>query len=57
MPEYINKVAKGESFIVFKQSKPLFKITPLNEGQWEEIVDFTKIHKGGVDINEVLSRL
>ena len=25
------KVAKGESFIVVKQSKPLFKIGPIND--------------------------
>ncbi|OGF26419.1 hypothetical protein A2331_05805 [Candidatus Falkowbacteria bacterium RIFOXYB2_FULL_34_18] len=57
MGKYSQKVARGESFIVFKQSKPLFKISPINEEKWEEIIDFTKIKKGGVDINEVLSRL
>lgn len=57
MIEYISRVAKGESFIVFKQSKPLFKISPIQNEQWEEIIDFTKIKKGGVDIKEILSRL
>lgn len=57
MTEYAEKVQKGESFIVFKQSKPLFKISPVEEEQWEEVIDFTKIKKGGVDINEVLRRL
>jgi len=57
MVDYINRIAKGESFIVFKQSKPLFRISPLQGEQWEEIIDFTKIKKGGVDIKEILSRL
>ena len=57
MLNYIKRIARGESFIVFKQTKPLFKISPIQGEQWEEIIDFTKIKKGGVDINEVLSRL
>lgn len=58
MDKYATKVAKGNSFIVFKRSKPLFKISPVVEDEnWEEVVDFTKIKKGGVDINDVLSRL
>ena len=55
--KYAKKVAKGDSFIVFKRSQPLFKISPVDETRWEEVVDFTKIKKGGVDIDEVLSRL
>ena len=59
MGKYAQKVQNGESFIVFKQSNPLFKIVPLenDEGEWEEIADFTKIKKGGVNIKEVLKRL
>lgn len=57
MPDYIAKVSKGESFLVFKQSKPIFKITPPNDDEWEEAIDFTKIKKGGVKIDEILSRL
>ncbi len=58
MDKYAKKVAQGDSFIIFKRSKPLFKICPVNdEKKWEEVVDFTKIKKGGVDIDEVLSRL
>jgi len=57
MVDYINRIAKGESFIVFKQTKPLFKISPIRGEQWEEVIDFTKIRKGGVNINDVLSRL
>jgi len=58
MSEYAQKVKRGQSFIVIKRSKPLFKITPLTEErQWEEVVDFTKIKKGGVDIKDILSRI
>ena len=56
--EYARQVARGQSFIVVKQSKPLFKITPVDEEEaWEEVVDFTKIKKGGVKIDELLARL
>ena len=57
MNKYAQKIAEGASFIVLKQSKPLFKISPVNEGLWEEVIDFTKIKKGGVKIKEILSRL
>ena len=57
MQEYAKKVQKGDSFIVFKKSKPLFKITPINDGNWEEVIDFTKINKQGVNIKDLLKRL
>lgn len=61
MPDYTQLVRRGQSFIVVKQSKPIFKVVPLFEKarqeEWEEVVDFTKIKKGGVKIEEVLSRL
>ncbi len=55
--EYAKKVQRGESFIIMKRAKPLFRIVPLNEGQWEEVIDFTKIVRGGVRVEELLSRL
>jgi len=61
MASYAQKVQKGQSFVVLKQSKPLFKIVPLDEwgdeGEWETVIDFTKIRKGGVGIDEVLAGL
>jgi len=57
MQGYAEKVKKGYSFIVFKKSQPLFRVSPIEEGQWEEVIDFTKITKGGVDIKELLQRL
>ncbi len=58
MAAYAVKVQKGESFIVVKQSKPLFRIGPVDEEEnWETLIDFTKIKKGGVPIDEVLAGL
>lgn len=57
LAHYEDRVRFGETFIVFKRSRPVFKITAVDEGEWEEVIDFTKIRKGGVSIQEVLSRL
>jgi antitoxin (DNA-binding transcriptional repressor) of toxin-antitoxin stability system len=58
MEKYAAKVKFGQSFIVLKQSKPIFRITPVDEeNDWQEVVDFTKIKKGGVNIDELLNRL
>lgn len=55
---YAKEVGRGKSFIVIKRSKPLFKITPISEtGEWEEVVDFTKLKRGGVKIKDLLSRI
>jgi antitoxin (DNA-binding transcriptional repressor) of toxin-antitoxin stability system len=54
---YAERVKKGDSFIVMKKTKPLFKLVAAEDELWEEVVDFTKIKKGGVDIQDVLSRL
>jgi len=55
---YINAVKKGRSFIVVRKSKPVFKISsPEDDELWETVIDFTKIKKGGVPIDEILSRL
>ncbi|OGG36656.1 hypothetical protein A2110_00280 [Candidatus Jorgensenbacteria bacterium GWA1_54_12] len=56
---YIAEVKKGKSFIVVRRSKPVFKISSPDEdeGVWEEVVDFTKIKKGGVSARDVLREL
>ena len=58
---YINAVKKGRSFVVVRRSKPVFKVTPVDEwgdeGIWETVVDFTKIRKGGVPAEDVLASL
>lgn len=58
MDKYATAVKAGQSFIVLKQSKPLFKLTPVNEDDnWEEAINFTKIKKGGVNIDALLAAL
>ena len=59
MQKYASLVEKGESFIIVKKSKPLFKISSLDEddGLWETVVDFTKIRKGGIPTEELLAHL
>ena len=54
---YIKKVSRGESFVVYKRLKPVFKITPPEDDQLEELIDFTKLKKGGIEIKDLLSRL
>ncbi len=56
---YISRVEKGDSFVVVRKSKPVFKISPLDDAAdlWEPVIDFTKIKKGGVAIADLLSRL
>jgi len=58
MSRYAEKVKGGESFLVVKRSKPLFKITPVDQEEtWESVIDFTKIKRGGVNIDDILLRL
>lgn len=56
---YISAVERGRSFVVVRKSKPVFKISSLTEAEelWESLIDFTKIKKGGIGINQLLSRL
>lgn len=59
MEYYIAQVAKGHSFTVLRRSKPAFRIGPVerDSGKWEEVIDFTKVRRGGVRIGELLARL
>ena len=51
-------VRKGESFVGMKPSKPIFKISPLEDGgRWETVIDFTKIRKGGIPATTLLKYL
>jgi prevent-host-death family protein len=56
---YISRVEKGDSFIVVKKSKPVFRISSPEEDPslWEPVIDFTKIKKGGVSITDLIARL
>ncbi|MFH1291711.1 MAG: type II toxin-antitoxin system prevent-host-death family antitoxin [bacterium] len=57
--DYIKQVKKGKSFTIVRRSQPVFNITPVEEEDslWESVADFTKIKKGGVNIEEILSRI
>ena len=59
MGKYASLVKKGKSFIVVKRSKPLFKISSIDEddGLWETVIDFTRLRKGGIPAEELLDRL
>ena len=64
---YIAAVKKGKSFTVLKHSKPVFSIVPPAEVEydleeldgpgWKTVIDFTKIKKGGVSIDDVIASL
>ena len=58
---YITKIKKGSSFVVVRKSKPIFKITPVDEwgdeGVWETVVDFTEINPRGISAKDVLKVL
>lgn len=56
--KYVRDVGRGTDYVVVRRSKPLFRmVAPIEEENWETVVDFTKIKKGGVDIKELLARL
>jgi len=56
---YSEQIKKGASFIVVKKSRPLFKLSPVEDSEedWETLIDFTQVKKGGVNIKEILKRL
>ncbi|MFA6526515.1 MAG: hypothetical protein WCT26_03855 [Candidatus Buchananbacteria bacterium] len=58
MPAIINKIRRGGEFLVLKKSKPVFRISsPESDEDWETVIDFTKIKKGGIEINELIKAL
>lgn len=57
LQRYEKRVREGHSFIVMKRSKPIFKISPVDEGEWETVIDFTKFRKDGISAKELLARL
>ena len=59
LPYYAEKIEQGQSFLVVKKSKPIFRISSPDENNdlWEETIDFTKIKHGGIAIEELLTRL
>lgn len=59
--KYISQVEKGKSFTIVRRSRPIFKIVPVDEwgdeGEWNTVVDFTKIRPGGVPAEEIVASL
>ena len=54
LTDYTKRVSEyGDSFIVLKKSKPVFKIVPIEEDSWETVVDFTKIDANGVSFHDI----
>jgi len=55
--KYEKLVKAGRSFVVMKRSEPIFTIGPVDDGEWETVIDFTKFRKGGMPVGEVIARL
>jgi antitoxin (DNA-binding transcriptional repressor) of toxin-antitoxin stability system len=56
---YLAQIKKGHSFLVMRRSEPIFKISPADESDevWERVIDFTKMKKDGVALDQILARL
>lgn len=61
LDKYISQVNQGRTLTVVRRSRPVFKITPVDEwgdeGMWETVVDFTEINPKGVPVKDVLKAL
>ena len=58
LEKYLNRIKRGQSFIVVKRSKPVFKIVPPeSEEKWETVADFTGINKNGISARKILKEL
>jgi len=57
MDHFAQMTKKGQSFLVIKRSRPLFKITPINQTSdgVESVVDF--LQTGANDVNKTLKPL
>lgn len=55
--DYEKLIKAGQSFIVMKRSKPIFIIGPVDDLEWETVIDFTKFKKGGMSAKELLLKL
>ena len=57
--KYIAAVRRGKRFLVMRKSEQLFAITSPDDTEdvWETIIDFTKIKRGGIKLDDILKRL
>jgi antitoxin (DNA-binding transcriptional repressor) of toxin-antitoxin stability system len=54
---YSKRVQQGESFIVYSRSKPVMRISPVDEGEWETVIDITEFRPEGVGLAELKKKL
>lgn len=55
---YSRLVSKGQSVVVLKHAKPVFKLVPVSEEEvWQPLIDFTEINPAGVPIKDVAAAL
>ena len=54
---YEKLIQAGRSFLVMKRSRLIFMVGPVENNDWEMVIDFTKLRKQGVEIQDLLSRL
>jgi antitoxin (DNA-binding transcriptional repressor) of toxin-antitoxin stability system len=61
LSEYADIVESGEAITVFRRSKAVFKVVPINtetDEQWETVIDFTEGgNKKGAAIDDVITAL
>lgn len=58
--EMCDKVQNGESFVVFRRSKPVFKVVPANEGNSDLLDMASSVSAKPVslkDINDIVHRI
>lgn len=55
--EYERRVKRGQTFVIMKRSKPIFTVSPVDEGGWETVIDFSQFKKNGISANVLLARL
>ena len=54
--KYITALEKGQSFLVIKRSRPVFRLEPIGE-MWETIGDFSSVRGGGISAKKLLKAL
>jgi antitoxin (DNA-binding transcriptional repressor) of toxin-antitoxin stability system len=54
--KYIALLEKGQSFLIMKRSRPIFRLEPVEE-VWETIGDFTTMPNGGVPVKDLIKAM
>jgi len=55
LTDYTKRVSeKGDSFVVFKKSKPVFMVVPIDhDGEWQTVLNFSEINPKGVTFKDI----